>query len=68
MKLLQIRLKLKKEYLIGILEDYDNSIKGKIAISLYGINNSEAITSLREKREFFKGQLTIIEQVLNTEI
>ena len=64
MKLLQIRLKLKKEYLIGIMEDYDNSINSCNTKNGHSIG----LSKLREKREFFKGQLTIIEQVLNTEI
>jgi hypothetical protein len=78
-KLLQIKLKSKKEYLIGIIEDYDSAIAKEIKIEWENIANSrDPITllsreinsgfhALREKREFFKGQLTIIKQILKTD-
>ena len=68
MTLLQTKLKLKKKSIIDLLRNYDNAIRSKTAIKQYGINKQESISELREKREFFKGQLSIIEQVLNTKI
>lgn len=68
-KLLQIKLKSKKEYLIGIIEDYDNAIEflPNYRLAYHMSCVSENISRLREKREFFKGQLTIIKQILKTD-
>lgn len=60
MKILLIKMKLKKEVLLSSIEDYDYAILNK-----HRDKSRKAL--LMQKREYLKGQLSIINIVLKAE-